>query len=159
MSLAHIIILSEYLASTASRDTDEQPFMFLQKAEILRCIGDRQADIEAQHTAGDEEDSDDDNTELGAIAAGVHVPLVHDIKQIRDGKAELQRKDTTSEAPVTSVSEAEDGENAEDEVVSENNTTERVLMQNCSMRMPQVRLQGQVLVRQGTAKTQGRKWQ
>lgn len=149
MSLAHIIILSEYLASTASRDTDEQPFMFLQKAEILRCIGDRQADIEAQHTAGDEEDSDDDDTELGAIAAGVHVPLVH----------ELQRKDTTSEAPVTSVSEAEDGENAEEKVVSENNTTERVLMQNCSMRMPQVRLRGQVLVRQGTAKTQGRKWQ
>ena len=128
--------------------------MFRQKAEILRRIGDRQADIEAQRTAGDKEDSDYDSAEIGAVAAEVHVPLV------RDGKAELQHRDTTSEAPVTSVSEAEnigeaeDGENAEEKVVSENNIMERVLMQNCRMRAPQVRLQRQVSVR----KTQGRKW-
>ena len=155
MSLSHLIILSEYLALTASRGTDEQPFMFWQKAEILRCISDRQADIKAQRTAGDEEDSDDDSTEIRAVAAEVHVPLV------RDGEAELQHRDITSEAPVMSVSEgedigeAEDGENAE---VSEINIMEGVLMQNCSMRTPQVRLQRQVLVMHGMTKTQGRKW-
>ena len=141
MSFAHILILSEYLASTASGDTDKQPFIFRQKAEILRRIGDRQADIEVQRTTGDEEDSDDDSTPIGSHAAEVHVTLVHGVRQIREDEAELQHEDATSDAVAMSVGEAADGRNAGEKVVCENNTTEGVLMQSCSLRTLQARQQ------------------
>jgi hypothetical protein len=68
LSSPHVWILAEYLTAM---DTDE-PFVFRQKNDICRRSSVRQAEDEAERTAGDEED--EEATEKNKAAEGVLTP-------------------------------------------------------------------------------------